>query len=243
MTISRKSRYPLYAQIRQKIEQDMFDNKLVSGDKLPSEDELSGIFNVSRMTVRRAIDQLVLEGKLKRIQGQGTFVIEQAPQIQAGGITRWTFERIDTLKDLNRQVLQVIERTPGLRVANALRTIPGETVIHITGLLSLKDEVLGYYIYQIPKLLVPTIDDWDLGNEALPDFLARCCRLEFGKVIERIRAVPADEEAVEILGVELDSPLLHVDSLIHLKSGIPIIASDTAYHFDSYEYRGLLHPL
>jgi DNA-binding GntR family transcriptional regulator len=243
MTVSRDSRFPLYSQIRQEIEQDILDKKLVPGDRLPSEDELAAKFGVSRMTARRAIDQLVSRDRLRRIQGQGTFVAEQPSQPQSGGITRWSFERIDQGHDMTQKILQVEELSPSLRVTNALRTIPSETVARITGLLCLDNEPLGYYIDHIPKLLVPTIDDWELGNDTLPNFLARQCGLEFGKVAERVRAVPADEDAIELLGVEAGSPLLYVDSLIFLKSGIPVILSDTAYRCDRYVYRGLLHPL
>ena len=243
MTVSRNSRSPLYAQIRQEIEQDILDKKFIPGDRLPSEDELAARFGVSRMTARRAIDQLVSQGKLKRIQGQGTYVIEQSPPSQTAGITRWSFERVDKLQGISRRGLHIAEHSPSLRVANALRTIPGEKVIQVTGILYLNDDPIGYYIDHIPKLLAPTINEETLGHDALPNFLARRFNLEFGKVTERIRAVPADEEAIEILNVEPDSPLLYIDSLIYLKSGIPVILSNTAYRYDKYVYRGLLHPL
>ncbi len=243
MTVSRDSRSPLYSQIRREIEQDILDKKLLSGDRLPSEDELAARFGVSRMTARRAIEQLVSRGRLRRIQGQGTFVVDQPPQPQAMGVTRWSFERIDQPQNITRKVLQVEELSPSLRVMNALRTIPSEMVIQITVLLCLDDEALGYYIDHVPKLFVPTIDDWGLGNDTLPDFLTKQCGLEFGKVTERVRAVSADEEAIEFLDVELGSPLLYVDSLIYLKSGIPVILSDITYRCDRYTYQGLLHPL
>lgn len=243
MTVSRESRLPLYAQIRKEIEQDILDGKLVAGERLSSEDELAIRFDVSRMTVRRALDQLVSRGRLRRVQGQGTFVVEQTPQPKAVGITRWSFERIEQEQEPRQRVFQVEEVSPSLRVANALRTMPGETVLQITGILYLEDEPLGYFVDRIPRLIVPTIDHWELGDETVPGFLAKTHGLEFGKVAERVRVVPADEEAVELLGVEPGSPMLYVDSLVYLVSGIPVILSDTAYRGDRYTYRGLLHPL
>lgn len=243
MTISRNSRLPLYAQIRQEIEQDITNKKLKPGDRLPSEDELAASFSVSRMTARRAVDQLVSRGMLIRKQGQGTFVIEQAVPPPPGGITRWSFERIDLHQGMSQSVLNVQELAPSLRVANALRTIPGETVVRITGQLISHGEPTGYFINYIPTLLAPNITAKRLENELMPNFLIRQYGLEFGKISERIRAIPADEESAELLNVKSGHPLLSVDSLVHLNSGIPVILSNTTYRHDSYVYRGLLHPI
>lgn len=243
MTISRNSRIPLYAQIRREIEQDIADKKIMPGDKLPSEEEVAIRYGVSRMTARRAIDQLVSQNWLMRVQGQGTYVVEQPASPQAVGITRWSFERIEQLQDTSWKVLRIEELSPSTRVANALRTIPGEKVIRITGILYLDDVLSGYYVDHVPKLLVPTIRDWKLNDVSLPAFLSQQCNLEFGKVTERIRAIPADEDAIDFLGVEPGSPLLEVDDLIYLKSGIPAILSNIAYRCDKYVYKGLLHPL
>jgi len=215
----------------------------VPGGKLPSEDQLAADFGVSRMTVRRAVDQLVSQGVLSRVQGRGTFVAERVPPQKAVGITRWSFERIDQRQDVRQTVSHVEEVTPSLRVANALHTMPGETVVQITSVLYFKDEPLGYCIDNIPKLIVPTIEDWELTDDTLPSFLAKRCGLEFGRVVERVRAIFAEEDAVDLLGVEPGSPLLYVDSLVFLASGIPVVLSDTAYRSDKYAYRGALHPL
>lgn len=243
MTISRNSRSPLYAQIRQELEQDILDKKQKPGDKLPSEKEVAVRFGVSRMTARRAIDQLVSQGWLKRVQGKGTYVIERVPHSQHVGITRWSFERIEECQEISREVLRIEELSPSMRVANALRTIPGEKVVQITGILLIDDAPVGYFVDHIPQLLVTDIHVWTLDDSSLTTFLSQQYGLEFGKVTERIRAVPADEEAMSILDVEAGTPLLEVDDLIYLESGIPVILSNTLYRCDKYTYKGLLHPL
>lgn len=243
MSIFRRSRSPLYAQIRQELEQDILSKKLKPGDKLPSEKDLAFRFGVSRMTARRAIDQLVSQGWLKRVQGKGTYVIEPPSPSQPVGITRWSFERVEAGQEMQRTVWEIKELTPSMRVANALRTIPGEKIIQISGLLSVDDSPAGYYVERVPKLLVPSITAWHLDDLSLAEFLSQQCNLEFSKVTERIRAVPSDEEAMAILEIESNRPLLEVDDLIFLKSGIPAILSNTIYRCDRYTYKGLLHPL
>ncbi|PLV64392.1 GntR family transcriptional regulator [Brachyspira pilosicoli] len=67
---------PLYIQIKNFIEEE-YINKLEHGDKIPTELELIDIFKVSRITVRKSINELIKEGVLIKRQGKGTFVIRK----------------------------------------------------------------------------------------------------------------------------------------------------------------------
>ena len=239
----RKSQIPLYSQIRQVIEQELADEELVPGQRLPSEEELADRFGVSRMTVRHALHQLAAEGVLTRVQGLGTFVTEQPADVKPAGITRWSFERIEQAQDIKQRVLEVYECAPNLVTANALHTMPGELVVKLSRVLYLDGEPLAYRLDRISKLLVPAVDDWALGDDTLPTFLTRHCGLEFGTVEERVRPVLAEPDVAQHLGVEPDSPMLQVHSLLFVSSGVPAILSDTIYRSDRYVYRLNLHPL
>lgn len=65
---------PLYQQLMDDIKLDISNQKYRHGDKIPSETELAEIYNVSRITVRRAVSELCDEGYLAKHQGKGTFV-------------------------------------------------------------------------------------------------------------------------------------------------------------------------
>ena len=65
---------PLYQQLMDDIKLDISNQKYHRGDKIPSETELAEIYNVSRITVRRAVSELCDEGYLAKHQGKGTFV-------------------------------------------------------------------------------------------------------------------------------------------------------------------------
>jgi GntR family transcriptional regulator len=241
-SVSRNSHFPLYYQIRQQIEQSILSGAIKPGDKLSSENELAEQFQVSRMTIRRAIDYLVSQGILKRIQGQGTFVTEKPLRTAAIGITRWSFERIHESSGVHHVIVSITQSQPSLRVANALHTMPGEMVVSITTLLSENDTTYGYYIHHIPKLMVPNVEAWNLENKSVLEFLAHFYDFKFGRVVERVRAITAEEDAVEMLNVKPNSPLLSVSSLIYLASGIPVIQIDAIYRAD-YTYRGHMKSL
>ena len=65
---------PLYRQLKDKILSDISSGKLAEGEKIPTEIELSELYNISRITVRNAVKELVAEGYLVKKQGKGTFV-------------------------------------------------------------------------------------------------------------------------------------------------------------------------
>ena len=74
--LNKNTPIPLYYQLKQWIIEQIERGDLKPGDVIPSERELSEEFEISRMTVRQALTELVNEGKLVRERGKGTFVAE-----------------------------------------------------------------------------------------------------------------------------------------------------------------------
>ncbi len=75
--LDRNSYKPLYVQLSEIIFDFAIGNQLKNGAALPSENELLSQFDVSRNTVRQAVDRLVKIGAAKKIRGQGTFYIKE----------------------------------------------------------------------------------------------------------------------------------------------------------------------
>ena len=73
MAVDYKS--PIYLQLREVVRGKIESGEYPPGMAIPSENELSDMYGVNRLTVRNAIDALVKEGLLKRIQGKGAFVV------------------------------------------------------------------------------------------------------------------------------------------------------------------------
>lgn len=77
MTLDSTTILPLYQQIAEDIRSQVASKHLKSGDRIPTESELSEAYGVSRITVRKAVQDLVTDGILTKIQGKGTFVNQQ----------------------------------------------------------------------------------------------------------------------------------------------------------------------
>ncbi|MDZ7672570.1 MAG: GntR family transcriptional regulator [Halanaerobiales bacterium] len=75
MNINKNSVIPIYHQIKEQLYKFIDENDLKDGDLLPSENELSSQFDISRMTARNALEELVKQGVAKRERGKGTIVV------------------------------------------------------------------------------------------------------------------------------------------------------------------------
>lgn len=82
---------PLYAQLRDLLKGQIADGAFVPGERIPSEDKLNGLYGVSRITVRRALQELVDEGYLVKCPGKGTYVSERVPGAPAHAKVRARF--------------------------------------------------------------------------------------------------------------------------------------------------------
>src|SRR5690554_6276719 len=81
MKVNREIKVPFYIQVYKTIVQLIKDKKWEEGEFLPSERELSLLFDVDRLTVRRALNMIVKEGLIEKKAGLGTRIIKSPPRV------------------------------------------------------------------------------------------------------------------------------------------------------------------
>lgn len=92
LAMDRRSPLPLHHQVRAYLLELMRLRRLVPGDLLPTEDELQRRLDLSRNTVRQAMQALVAEGRLERVAGRGTFVARPRMHVALSGLVSWAEE-------------------------------------------------------------------------------------------------------------------------------------------------------
>ncbi len=129
--INRQSKLPLYDQIEQNFRELIVEGKLLPGEAVPSEWELSELFGVSRLTVRRALDNLSRQKWLNRRQGVGTFIAY--PTVTSISPSKLSFT--EQMRSIGRQPgsrlisLQVVPAKP--EIANPLMLQEDDPVVEI----------------------------------------------------------------------------------------------------------------
>ncbi|TWO80311.1 GntR family transcriptional regulator [Denitratisoma oestradiolicum] len=203
---------PLYRQIKSLILQGLESGEWRPGEAIPSESDLAIRFNVSQGTVRKAIDEMAAENLLIRKQGKGTFVASHADPRAffrflrlvplAGGVEQST-----------SRPLECWRAKAGTEAARVLQLKLGDAIIIVRRLLQFSNRPVVVDEIYLPGeifsgLSLEVLKDWQGSLYSLFEtrFGVRMIRAE-----ERIRAVAADRNSAELLGVDDGSPLLSVE--------------------------------
>jgi GntR family transcriptional regulator len=189
---------------------------------IPPEPELCDEFAVSRTTIRKAIGDLVYAGRLRTVQGSGTFVADRKVQehfIQRGfGIHEDMRRRgLRLTTDVLRQ--EVIAAPAD--VVTPLRVAIGEPVHVIVRVRSVEGERILVSTTYIPEVLCPGLVDDDLASGSLYRLLAERYGLAIASGTRHIEAVGAGQWEARRLDVALGTPLLLLDSVAYLRDGRP----------------------
>ena len=178
--IDRKSKLPLYHKIESNLRDLISQGDLVSGQMVPSEWELARIYGVSRLTVRRALDELVRQNWLSRKHGVGTFVRQPFRATIAAGKLSFT-EQMKAIgrKPSSLHLKKEIVPAPA-RVAHALQILEGDSLLRISR-LRLADEVpILYEVVHLQAARFPGLENLEWGRN---DSLYQVLREIYGVVV------------------------------------------------------------
>ena len=193
------------------------------GDQIPGEQDLCGLYRVSRTVVRQALRELELEGVINRRKGKGTFIA--LPKISEGLAHKLTGFYQDMVERGLKPVTKVLHQNvvPSTeKVAQFLKIEPGTKVVDILRLRFINSEPIHLVTTYIPFEVCPNLATVDLTDRSLYEYLERECGIFIAKGHRYIEAVLASENEAELLCVERGAPLLMLDSISYSESGQPI---------------------
>ncbi len=227
---------PLYIQIAEGLTQQIESGELSPGERLPAERELSRMFGVNRMTLRRALMRLELQGLLNRRQGAGTYIAPPKIERQADELV--SFSRGMTRRGyLPGAKLLHFERKPAEgRIAREL-CLPAEAeVFYFHRLRSLDGEPVMLEEFWMSVARFPNLEAFDLINRFIFDIL----ETEYGLTVTRARqslepVVATDYEA-EMLNIQVGSPLMLERRLSFDEQDKPIEYGKDLYRGDRFRF-------
>lgn len=235
MAVNRTIDIPLYAQIREALREDLA--RMEPGQAILPEGDLQSRFDVSRITVRKAVDDLVTEGLLVRQQGRGTFV--QRPKLthELNMITSWT-EQLLAAGFASRTVhLETEEIDPPKRIAVSLALRPEEQVFALRRLRMVSEEPLTLMLNYLPSRLVPGLGEKMAKHESLYEVLEKDYGLIAARAVDVVETRTATDEEAKRLRIEHWAPLLCVTRVSYLEDGRPLEVGLAISRGDRYRYR------
>ena len=225
MKLNETSLTPLYQQLMEDIKYSIENGKYTYDDKIPTEPELSGTYGVSRITVRRAVDELCNEGYLVKKQGKGTFVckpkllrkIERSNEVLS-------FSKACTMNGM----------TPGARVLDYQVSfarldeqdffgVDDKTkILYIKRVLTADDTPImlenNFYVFDKFKFL----QDEVLENASLFEVLERHNIYACESIKSTLEIVKAESHHAKDLDVVVGEPLFYMNVYFGDKEGKPV---------------------
>lgn len=224
---------PKYTHIFQHFVDKIKSGELKDGDKLPTEDILCSYFNVSRITVRNALNELMHEGYIIKKHGKGSYVNTGVAKMQLNSLQGFTEEMKSRGMVPSSKLLNIALINANNIVAGKLHIEIGSKVYCIERLRMANDEPMSIEKVYIPYYLCSDIDRYDL-TKSLYEILDKNYGLYPKKAEQSIEASSAGKREQDILGIKLRSPVLKIERVSYLSNNTPLEYVTSVYRGDKY---------
>ncbi|WOI53649.1 GntR family transcriptional regulator [Parvularcula sp. LCG005] len=222
---------PLYLQLQTVLREAIARRAVDERGAIPTERDLARGFDVSRITVRKAVDGLVREGLLTRRAGAGTFV--RGERVQKSFSTLSSFSEDMQQRGFAVRSVWISRKTAAVtpEEALALGLSPGTLIHRFNRIRYADDEPLALELATIPVSCLPSTD---LVTDSLYAALDAQGQRPV-RALQRLRAVAFTSEQARVLNVEPGAPGLFIERRGFQASGLPCEFTQSYYRGDAYD--------
>ncbi len=207
----KENKIPQYRQLYELLRRQIVDGVYKEGDILPSENELCSVHNLTRPTVRHALDALVNEGFIKKHQGKGSIVHKLPKGIGILSIAGTTSALGS--KNLKTKLLQkpLVIPWPDDFMFRPTELESESGCIYIERIRFFNDLPIFYDINYIPNVNLPRFTSRNLEDQSLFDILRSAYQVVIKGGEQKLRAINADERLANYLDLQRNTPVLHLE--------------------------------
>ena len=163
---------PIYLQLREIIRNKIDDGEYMPGTAIPSENKLAETFGINRITIRNAVDALVNEGLLRRVQGKGVFVVGKKNELSIEEHAGFVGDVIRNDSRVSIKELQKSEREAGNKYANLFGLELEDEIYYIRQMHSLNGIETSIEEFFMPKKILPSLDSINSSVFTFRDILS-----------------------------------------------------------------------
>jgi GntR family transcriptional regulator len=229
---------PLYARLAKEFIEAIATGRLRPGDRLPTEPEISRSHQVSRITVRHALDVLRHRGLIERFPGRGSFVAS------ADSISVWNIRSVDDLVRAGAEteitILDWTEVAPSPAITERLLSGARGRVYRLRGIRRRGPVPLYYVEVHTPAEIGRQIHRHDLAHHTVLEVISDKLGMTVATGTEEISASVADTVLARRLRVRVGSPLLILEIIFFGVEGHPLEHTKAWYRADQFKRRNQL---
>lgn len=235
MHVVEDSSVPLYLQLEKILRGQIAIGTIEPGAALPSENELVDTYNVSRTTVRKALDRLAEDGVVVRVQGKGTYVSQ--PEVTQDLRSLRTISEVLTQAGFIPEVEVVavdVNYTAPPYVTAQLDLPDGVPIVQVKRRHLVNGEPIAYAVIYLSNRFQWRFSAEELRYQSIYTWLETQEQVLVDKGVQVISAKGASEEVAAALSLEPGSPVLTVHNTSTAETGIPI--EHTEFYFPPERY-------
>ncbi|HEY9716155.1 MAG TPA: GntR family transcriptional regulator [Trichormus sp.] len=213
---------PLYAQVEAVLAAGIADRSLAAGSQLPTEDSLIARFNVSRTTIRAAIQNLVTRELVEIRRGKGTFVrqpkmTQELTELSGFVEDMQALGRTATARLLNQETVEAAEE-----VAQQLQLTTGDAVVRIMRLRLADGVPVSLDETYLPQDLGQKVVTNNLDTEPIFSLLEQKYGIALVDAEYKLEAIIAEPSIAEPLGIAVGSPIFMIERTSYAAAGLPV---------------------
>lgn len=219
-----------YEVVVEQLEKEIVDGIFDSNRKLPTEEELMKRFDVSRNTIRKAIEILVSKGYIYQVQGSGIFLREFS---KPGCITMKDMSGLTKSLENEKLESKLIELTlidADEELANKMKCNIGTKIYFVKRVRYVNDEAFVIEESFYNKDIIPYLNE-EICNNSIYKYIEEDLKLKIGFADKIISCRKLDEEEAGLLNLQKDDPVLMLENTVFLSSGVIFDISKDKYNY------------
>jgi GntR family transcriptional regulator len=227
---------PRYYQLKEILENRLQSGEFQPGEQFPTDDCLCDEYGLSRGTVRRAVDMLVEEGRLRREQGRGTFVT--VPQLVPISFRLASFDEEMRQRGLEprTKLLHIKVLPASQQIAKELGLRAGEEVFEIVRLRLANGQPMAIETRYLSHKLCPALINEDLENQSIHNLLIDKFNIPLVRARHTIEARVLTPQEALLLQTQPGSACFFIHRITYTEQNQPVTSFSIIYRGDQYRF-------
>ena len=234
-TIDRFNQEKLYIQLTRIFLEEIKSGNWQLNQRIPSEEELCKKYGVSKITVRQALNNLVSDGYLMKLQGKGTFVISVLPVVGLAMKTQLTEEMFGKEVKAEKEILFKGIKEPSSDIRAYLKTT--DKIYHFLCRRLVNNNPAYLDESFIPYPMLPEIEQLDIINNSLYSILQEKAIKKIFRVVQTIEVQQLQGYPAQYLALSEGIPVLAVHRLLFSSDNTPVGYTRFLGRSDRYKFQ------
>jgi GntR family transcriptional regulator len=199
---------PRYIQIAESLIDQIEAGELAPGTRLPPERTLSELFEVNRVTLRRALSRLEAQGLIIRKHGEGNYIAEPKIERQTERLVSFTngMQRRGLIP--GAKVIEIEQRPVEAAIAKQLNVPVLTPVYYVLRLRMANQEPVMLEHLWVPVQCFPGLENQDMNNRSVYEIMKTEYGISMTKAQRTLEPVVATKFEADLLGIEIGAPLM-----------------------------------